>query len=41
MRALISLTTRSAISRSRSDSSRAASVLADSPIDISQTSAIV
>ena len=34
MRALISLTTRSAIMRSRSDSSRPASTLAASPIDM-------
>ena len=40
MRALISLSTRSAIIRSRSDSSRPASTSAASPIDISQTSAM-
>ena len=41
MRALISLTTRSAMSRSRSDSSSAASALADSPIDMLPMSAMV
>ena len=40
MRALISLTTRSAMMRSRSDSSRPASALAASPIDRSQMSEI-
>ena len=40
MRALISLTTRSAIRRSRSESSSAASALAASPIDMLPMSAI-
>ena len=40
MRALISLTTRSAMSRSRSDNSRAASALAASPMDMLPMSAI-
>ena len=40
MRALISLTTRSAIMRSRSDSSRPASALAESAIDMPEMSAI-
>ncbi len=40
MRALTSLTTRSAMMRSRSESSRPASALAASPIDMSQISAM-
>ncbi len=40
MRALISLTTCSAMMRSRSDSSRPVSTLAASPMDRSQTSAM-
>ena len=40
MRALTSFTTRSAMMRSRSESSRPASALAASPIDMSQMSAM-